>query len=1579
MASEGPQSPTASAVIAGTWTNPSYVYSSGDNYAEADNNTDIMAATGYDFSGIPDGSVITGIVVSIEGYGEGNNAARRDLAVGLTKDGSTQAGDESATADLDTSDTPLIDFGAADSLWNTTWNLSDIKGNSSFGCRLRPGTQSGASYTRFVDHATITVYYEAGAQTYEDDVVEEVGSEEVVSDTQASFENRTEEVGSYEATSDTQFMSNSVTEEVGAAIIVSDSLTSVWSEDVTEEVGVYIGETDDTGAGETYEDDVVVEVGVQAVAAAWKAFSDDVVVEVGVEEPGFGWPKHWNEVIDSFDREDSSTVGTASDGLHTWDEVCDANRINIYSNTLEAVQTASYWATGTVRIHEHQSAGHGLDVDYRHGGILGTPAYDPSDTSRFDFMSRWDGNRTQNSLPDVGYTARFAYQKGAGFALINVYIYRGTTELDSVSSPGVTVTTGSDKLEFRVRGTSLTALYNGEVLLDTTDATHTEGQTGVALDKGWNTRRMTLASYFLDGVLEPQVSEVGVEVSCTDQMTPERLYVEVGVQALASDPEPTALISVGVDTPAYGWPPHWNQASDDFNRSGEPGTMSDGLHSWDEVYHGSYVSVDGSRIIFGYSASITVYGTVRIHEHVANGHGLDRSYRQGCVCYHSGTAYKTNRNRIIARDQGDGNTDTPVGYHVEVRQDRSTGDPYLTDIAIKRGGTTLSNDGSNRDCNKNCEFRVWGTKLQAFWDGELMTQTTDATYSEGCTGIGGKNGTFSGSSKADNYYLDELLEPIEMEVGVEVSVAEHGPYSENVAVEVGVEVAASDPEPTLLVEVGVYTACSDSFTEAGGAMEEDRVEEVGVYVTESETIFVDDVVLDLALEPVVEEAGVEILAASTLYASDAVTEEVGVAELAEAWRALAEDVTEEVGVHTHGFGWPPHANVCTDDFDRGDSGAVGSMSDGLHTWEEDPDGTGATDFEIDDNRLKIIAGSTTENGVIKVREHVVDGHGLDTDYSQRIWASHQGPTGIRRQYVRIHNRHQVTASGYYAYYYLYRGTSGSAYMTECKIYRGGTTLASDGTDRSNSKYAEFKTIGSGLQLYWDDELVLATEDATYSEGESRIQGTVNGWAGSLHLDNYSLSFKWIHEEVAEEVGVQAIATVYTPADEVVEEVGVYVECSDQFTAGAGAFEEDVVEEVGVDIIVSDSLVATGAEDVVEEVGVAVIVSDTVVAPEAVTEEVGVAVLTSDTVAGVDEATEEVGVAVLVTSVQAGTAAATEEVGVYVFTVDTLVGTNSEDLFEYVGVQVIAASTAWMTQDVAEEVGVAVVGAASFVLTEDRTEEVGVAVLVADTAYRSEAVTEEVGVYVAASDQQAGTAAGTEEVGVYVAASDAYTEVAVENRTEEVGVAVSTTDTQASTDSATEEVGVEVTLTSSYATTDAGVEEVGVYVAAWDFSGVLEARVEEVGVQVLTSDTQYMSSSATEEAGAYVATSDQQAMAGSIVEEVGVQVVVWSLQYGTDGAVEEVGIDVRSWSRMGAEYLENRVVAVGVLAVAIDTSFVAESGVEEVGVYVSAAYTSYRPQVDMVDTLILTVDERDGVSGMPLAADVDLILHIDEVD
>ncbi len=171
MASVGPQNPTAATNITPpfrTWSNPTNCYTSNDTKVTHLTNfstgtTAYLTATGFDFSTIPSGATIDGIVVEVERSVNTTAKTPRDSSVMLTKDGATFIGTDKAVGTTWPTTDAYATYGGAADLWGTTWTDTEIK-TSTFGVGVSAQWNTGKlSVTLRIDHIRITVYYTGGA------------------------------------------------------------------------------------------------------------------------------------------------------------------------------------------------------------------------------------------------------------------------------------------------------------------------------------------------------------------------------------------------------------------------------------------------------------------------------------------------------------------------------------------------------------------------------------------------------------------------------------------------------------------------------------------------------------------------------------------------------------------------------------------------------------------------------------------------------------------------------------------------------------------------------------------------------------------------------------------------------------------------------------------------------------------------------------------------------------------------------------------------------------------------------------------------------------------------------------------------------------------------------------------------------------------------------------------------------------------------------------------------------------------------------------------------------------------------
>jgi len=150
--SEGPNSPTA-AEDQGSWTNPTYIYSSDDNRAEfSDVNQHKLKAYDFDFT-IPTDATIDGIKVDIEG--QAGNDADKTINVALSISFYNISGDVYHD-DLNFKSDATTSFGGEDDTWNASLTEANIN-SSNFGVLIWDAN-STANVLK-VDHVEVTIYY----------------------------------------------------------------------------------------------------------------------------------------------------------------------------------------------------------------------------------------------------------------------------------------------------------------------------------------------------------------------------------------------------------------------------------------------------------------------------------------------------------------------------------------------------------------------------------------------------------------------------------------------------------------------------------------------------------------------------------------------------------------------------------------------------------------------------------------------------------------------------------------------------------------------------------------------------------------------------------------------------------------------------------------------------------------------------------------------------------------------------------------------------------------------------------------------------------------------------------------------------------------------------------------------------------------------------------------------------------------------------------------------------------------------------------------------------------------------------
>lgn len=171
MATTGAKFPTLGTSVAeapwsdNAWTTPTNIYT--DNGATANitatsydspDQSHVLKATGFDFSAIPDGSTIDGVVAVVNcWYRSGAGAVSGDLARLLKAGAKGGTNKWSPAQALSTLNTTTYTLGGASDLWGNTLTAVDVK-SSTFGIGLG-FLATAANADVDVGYATLEVYY----------------------------------------------------------------------------------------------------------------------------------------------------------------------------------------------------------------------------------------------------------------------------------------------------------------------------------------------------------------------------------------------------------------------------------------------------------------------------------------------------------------------------------------------------------------------------------------------------------------------------------------------------------------------------------------------------------------------------------------------------------------------------------------------------------------------------------------------------------------------------------------------------------------------------------------------------------------------------------------------------------------------------------------------------------------------------------------------------------------------------------------------------------------------------------------------------------------------------------------------------------------------------------------------------------------------------------------------------------------------------------------------------------------------------------------------------------------------------
>lgn len=174
MASEGPRSCGTAADDSGvgtlTWANPTSAQGTSDASAAIAEITPsgaishYLKCTNFNFSAIPDGATVDGIVVEYLVWGRFSTTVR-DYRVRIVKGGTIGSTDKSSATPYADGDYAWVSRGGSNDLWGETWSATDIK-SSGFGFAVAATDDAVSPGRSQVDAVRVTVYYTAGGPTY---------------------------------------------------------------------------------------------------------------------------------------------------------------------------------------------------------------------------------------------------------------------------------------------------------------------------------------------------------------------------------------------------------------------------------------------------------------------------------------------------------------------------------------------------------------------------------------------------------------------------------------------------------------------------------------------------------------------------------------------------------------------------------------------------------------------------------------------------------------------------------------------------------------------------------------------------------------------------------------------------------------------------------------------------------------------------------------------------------------------------------------------------------------------------------------------------------------------------------------------------------------------------------------------------------------------------------------------------------------------------------------------------------------------------------------------------------------------
>ena len=167
---QGPQvdSGKAPATASGTsWTNPTYVYSSDENFAtysvSGNTTSNTLTIRNFGFS-IPSTAVINGISVYVERGATSSTNRLKDQTIQLQKTSGLVGSNKAVTSSYwpvgngSSPNDSTRQYGDTDDLWGTTWTPAEIN-SSNFGVQVRVQNVTSTSTTANIDQVYVYVRY----------------------------------------------------------------------------------------------------------------------------------------------------------------------------------------------------------------------------------------------------------------------------------------------------------------------------------------------------------------------------------------------------------------------------------------------------------------------------------------------------------------------------------------------------------------------------------------------------------------------------------------------------------------------------------------------------------------------------------------------------------------------------------------------------------------------------------------------------------------------------------------------------------------------------------------------------------------------------------------------------------------------------------------------------------------------------------------------------------------------------------------------------------------------------------------------------------------------------------------------------------------------------------------------------------------------------------------------------------------------------------------------------------------------------------------------------------------------------